>query len=150
MSAAGGGTAARPLHGVAVLIVEDDPDGRDLIAEALMGAGARVERAESAAVAFARFLAEPPHVLVSDIGMPDEDGYSLLRRIRALPPEKGGDVPAVALTAFARPRTRAAPRTRASSSTSRSRPRRIASSPRWSRWRRPRRAETPRTGPATS
>jgi CheY-like chemotaxis protein len=47
--------------------------------------------------------ADPPHVLISDIGMPDEDGYSLLRRVRALPPEKGGDVPAIGLTAYARP-----------------------------------------------
>ncbi|HEX7840648.1 MAG TPA: response regulator, partial [Kofleriaceae bacterium] len=61
-----------------------------------------VARAASAAEAFAMVQAEPPHVLVSDIGMPHEDGYSLVRRIRGLPPEKGGDVPAVALTAYAR------------------------------------------------
>jgi CheY-like chemotaxis protein len=62
-----------------------------------------VRTAESAPQAFAQLLAEPPHIVVSDIGMPDEDGYSLLRRVRELPPERGGDVPAIALTAYARP-----------------------------------------------
>jgi signal transduction histidine kinase/CheY-like chemotaxis protein len=101
--AAGPSLGGRPLHGIQILVVEDDADGRELIAEALIGAGARVECAGSAPEAYARLQAEPPQVLVSDIGMPDEDGYSLLRRIRELPPEQGGDVPAIALTAYARP-----------------------------------------------
>src|SRR5262249_10535210 len=58
--------------------------------------------AASAAEALAHLQAEPPHVLISDIGMPFEDGYSLLRRVRLLPPERGGDVPAIALTAYSR------------------------------------------------
>ena len=58
--------------------------------------------ASSAAEAYESLQADPPHILISDIGMPEEDGYSLLRRVRALPPHKGGDVPAIALTAYAR------------------------------------------------
>jgi hypothetical protein len=56
----------------------------------------------SAAEAFALVGGEPPHVLISDIGMPEEDGYDLIRRIRKLPAERGGRVPAIALTAYAR------------------------------------------------
>ncbi|MDQ2768610.1 MAG: PAS domain S-box protein, partial [Gemmatimonadota bacterium] len=94
---------ARPLRGVRVLVVDDEEDARELIADALSEAGAEVAMAASAAQAYQLLQADPPHVLISDIGMPDEDGYSLLRRVRALPPEKGGDVPAIALTAYARP-----------------------------------------------
>jgi signal transduction histidine kinase/ActR/RegA family two-component response regulator len=92
----------RPLLGIRVLIVDDDDDARELLAELLGDAGALVIRAASAAEAFELVQAEPPQVLISDIGMPFEDGYSLLRRIRALPLERGGDVPAIALTAYAR------------------------------------------------
>jgi signal transduction histidine kinase len=92
-----------PLRGIRVLVVEDDDDARAVVGEALAAAGARVELAASAAAGFGLLCAEPPHVLVSDIGMASEDGYALLRRIRALAPEKGGDVPAIALTAYARP-----------------------------------------------
>ena len=92
-----------PLHGVRVLIVEDDDDARELLADVLSDAGAEVTRAASAAEAFSAVEAEPPQVMISDVGMPIEDGYSLMRRIRALPPERGGDIPAIALTAYARP-----------------------------------------------
>jgi PAS domain S-box-containing protein len=94
---------ANQLRGVHLLIVDDDDDARELIGDALAEMGARVERAASAASAFAKLEAEPPNVLISDIGMPVEDGYSLMRRIRMLPPERGGDTPAIALTAYARP-----------------------------------------------
>jgi CheY-like chemotaxis protein len=93
----------RPLRGIRVLLVDDDADARELISEVVSEAGGLVTKTASAPEAFAALRANPPHVLISDIGMPDEDGYSLLRRIRALPPEHGGDVPAIALTAYGRP-----------------------------------------------
>ena len=96
-------TLGRTLYGVRILIVDDEPDVREMTAEILSGAGATVKTAGSAAEAFEILEREPPHILISDIAMPGEDGYSLLRRVRALPPERGSDVPAIALTAFARP-----------------------------------------------
>ena len=93
----------RPLHGIRILVVEDEEDARELISDVLAEAGAEIEKVASAAEGFERLQADPPHILISDIGMPNEDGYSLLRRIRALPAQKGGDVPAIALTAYARP-----------------------------------------------
>jgi PAS domain S-box-containing protein len=99
---AAGAVPDRPLRGRRLLLVEDDDDARALLGELLERAGAEVSRAASAADAFALMEREPPHLVISDIGMPGEDGYSLIRRIRALPPEKGGDVPAIALTAYAR------------------------------------------------
>ena len=91
-----------PLRGIRILIVDDEADAREVVGDVLADAGAVVKRASSAVEAFAYLQAEPPHVLISDIGMPFEDGYSLIRRIRALPPEHGRDVPAIALTAYAR------------------------------------------------
>lgn len=95
------------LKGVRVLVVDDEPDARDLIAAVLGGAGAEVVTAASAVEAyplFARFRAD---VLVSDVGMPDEDGFAFIRRIRTLQAAEGGAVPALALTAFAREEDRA-------------------------------------------
>jgi CheY-like chemotaxis protein len=88
---------------VSILIVDDDDDARELIGDALVEMGAHVERAESAAVGLLKLQAGPPNVLISDIGMPGEDGYSFIRRVRALAPEHGGETPAIALTAYARP-----------------------------------------------
>jgi len=93
---------ARPLQGIRVLIVDDDDDTREILGVMLSEEGASVVPAASAGEALVHLQAEPPHVLISDIGMPLEDGYALLRRVRALPPERGGDVPAIALTAYAR------------------------------------------------
>ena len=90
------------LGGVRVLLVEDDGDARDLMTRMLREHGAEVTAASSAAEALDIFAALEPDVLVSDIGMPDEDGYSLIARVRAMPAESGGRVPAVALTALAR------------------------------------------------
>ena len=90
------------IEGVSVLLVEDEPDGRELLAEALRTAGGRVAAVESVRAALALFADRPPDVLVSDIGMPDEDGYALIRAIRALPADRGGAVPAIAVTAYAR------------------------------------------------
>jgi signal transduction histidine kinase/CheY-like chemotaxis protein len=89
------------LAGVAVLVVEDEEDARELLRTALERYGARVTAAGSAAEAMRVFDRTEPDVIVSDIGMPHEDGYSLVRRIRARPSATGGHVPAVALTAYA-------------------------------------------------
>jgi PAS domain S-box-containing protein len=98
--------AVAVLNGVQVLVVDDEPDARELVAEVLIEAGAVVETARSAADGFAVFRRSRPDVLVSDIGMPDEDGFSFMRRIRALPAEEGGRLPSLALTAFAREQDR--------------------------------------------
>jgi hypothetical protein len=90
------------LKGLRVLFVEDDPDNLAFIAAALEQYGAALTTANSAARALECMRESPPDVIVSDIGMPDEDGYSLIRKIRQLPPESGGGTPAVALTAFAK------------------------------------------------
>jgi PAS domain S-box-containing protein len=90
------------LAGVRVLVVDDEPDARALVKRVLEDCGAVVTAVGSAAEAVPRVAADRPDVLVSDIGMPDEDGYALIRRVRALGPESHGDVPALALTAYAR------------------------------------------------
>lgn len=78
------------LTGVRVLVVDDEVDARELFAMVLESCGAAVTIAGSAAEAFAALRRERPHVLVSDIGMPGEDGHSLIRRVRALHPAEGG------------------------------------------------------------
>lgn len=90
------------LRGVRVLVVDDDDDGRDLLKRILRENGAEVESAASGEDALVLLERDPPDVLISDIGMPGLDGYALMRRVRALSRERGGCVPAVALTAFAR------------------------------------------------
>lgn len=90
------------LDGVKVLVVDDERDARTLIRRFLEDHRASVRTARSAAEALALIQQELPDVLVSDIGMPGEDGYTLIRKVRALPPERGGSVPAIALTAYAR------------------------------------------------
>jgi PAS domain S-box-containing protein len=85
-----------------VLVVDDDDDSRDLQATVLRAAGAEVETAPSAATGFAALVRFRPHVVISDIGMPDEDGYSFMGRVRAVEPALGGDVPSIALTAYTR------------------------------------------------
>ncbi len=90
------------LTDISVLVVDDEVDARALIKRLLEDRGAIVRMAGSVAEAFALLEAERPDVLVSDIGMPGEDGYALIRRVRALPAQAGGDVPAIALTAYAR------------------------------------------------
>ncbi|WP_445009712.1 hybrid sensor histidine kinase/response regulator [Trichormus variabilis] len=89
------------LNGVQVLVVDDDTDTRDLVAFLLEQAGAKVIAAASGGEAFAALAQSQPDVILSDIGMPDMDGYMLLRQIRALPPEQGGQIPAIAFTAYA-------------------------------------------------
>ncbi len=91
------------LDGISVLVVDDDTDSRNVLCQLLENQGATVAMASSTPDAFARFTQVRPDVLVSDIGMPDEDGYSLIRRVRALADKEGGNVPAIALTAYASP-----------------------------------------------
>jgi two-component system, chemotaxis family, CheB/CheR fusion protein len=90
------------LAGLHVLVVEDDVDTGRMVGEVLGERGATVIHVESAAEALAAMARAIPDVLISDIGMPGEDGYELIRRVRTLPAEVGGHVPAIALTAFAR------------------------------------------------
>jgi PAS domain S-box-containing protein len=90
------------LGGVRVLVVDDEPDARELVFTVLELAGATVEMAGSAAEALTMLRRQPPDVLVSDLGMPDEDGFELMRQVRALGPERGGAVPAIALSAYTR------------------------------------------------
>jgi PAS domain S-box-containing protein len=89
------------LEGVRVLLVEDERDTRELLKTILEGCGAVVTEAASAGEALAALEHVRPDVLVSDIGMPGENGYELIKKVRALPAECGGRVPAVALTAYA-------------------------------------------------
>jgi len=89
------------LDGMHVLLVEDDDDSRKLLGAMLKRYGARVTSTKSAAEALNAFSNDVPDVLISDIGMPDEDGYQLIRKLRALPPEQGGRIPAIALTGYA-------------------------------------------------
>ena len=96
----GPGQASSP--GVRVLVVDDDPDARELLTVLLEACGMLVRTAASARAALDALCEEPPDVLVSDIGMPEEDGYSLIRKIRALQDDEQRAVPAIALTAFAR------------------------------------------------
>ncbi len=90
------------LSGITVLVIDDESDARDLIRRVLEDSGARVATAGSAEEGLALIETESPQVLVSDIGMPGTDGFELLRMVRALGQGRGGDLPAIALTAFAR------------------------------------------------
>ncbi|MBO0721357.1 MAG: PAS domain S-box protein [Blastocatellia bacterium] len=94
-------TRASSLRGAKVLVVDDDHDTREILSVMLTRYGTEVRAAGSAAEAMEVLAQWKPDVLVSDIGMPIEDGYALIRKVRALPAEEGGEVPAVALTAFA-------------------------------------------------
>ncbi len=89
------------LRGVRVLVVDDEADSQELIAFVLDQAGASVITATTAGGAFAAFTQSQADILLSDIRMPEMDGYMLMRQIRALPPEQGGQIPAIALTAYA-------------------------------------------------
>jgi signal transduction histidine kinase/response regulator RpfG family c-di-GMP phosphodiesterase len=98
----GNGTGRPDLNGLEILLVDDDADALQAMGEILKRSGARITTAASAEEALACMRRRRPDVLVSDIGMPQQDGYALVRAIRQLPPESGGQVPAVALTAYAR------------------------------------------------
>ncbi|HEY2370027.1 MAG TPA: ATP-binding protein, partial [Polyangiaceae bacterium] len=91
------------LNGISVLVVEDDSDARSLLRFTLEQSGARVIDVDSAAGAITELDRAVPDVILCDISMPQEDGYSLIRRIRARKPQSGGNVPTAAVTAYARP-----------------------------------------------
>ncbi|MBD6618851.1 PAS domain S-box protein [Komarekiella sp. 'clone 1'] len=89
------------LNEIQVLVIDDEMDSREFVAFVLEQAGARVITATTADEGFATLIQYQPDVLLSDIGMPNMDGYMLMQQIRALPPEQGGQIPAIALTAYA-------------------------------------------------
>jgi len=95
------------LDGLHVLVVEDHPDSRELMSTVLEQAGASVTAVTSVKEAFQALKTRPPHALVSDIGLPDEDGYALIRRLRRREAKYGGFLPAVALTGYVRDEDRA-------------------------------------------
>jgi PAS domain S-box-containing protein len=94
------------LDGLRVLVVDDDVDAREMLRDVLASSGAAVEIAESAVAGLEAVRRFRPDILVSDIGMPGEDGYSFMRRLRELRADDGGHIPSIALTAYARPQDR--------------------------------------------
>ncbi len=99
-------TRSGNLRGVKVLVVDDEHDTREVLSVMLARYGTEVRAAGSVREALEVLSEWKPDMLVSDIGMPDEDGYVMIRKLRALPAEEGGELPAVALTAFASPADR--------------------------------------------
>jgi two-component system CheB/CheR fusion protein len=97
-------SASRRLRNLRVLVVDDELDARELLSSMLTNYGAEVKSCASAAEALQTLDEWQPDVLVSDIGMPREDGYAFMRKVRARDPERGGRIPAVAVTAYARGR----------------------------------------------
>jgi CheY-like chemotaxis protein len=92
---------AQSLAGMRILVVDDDTDSRDALDALLVLHAANVRSVATVRAALDVFTEWQPHVLVSDIGMPDEDGYDLIREVRARAPADGGTIPAIALTGFA-------------------------------------------------
>ena len=90
------------LDGLRILVVDDEADTRDLLKQGLEYCGAVINVVASAAEALEALVRTRPDILISDIGMPGIDGYDLIRQVRRLPPERGGKVPAIALTAYTR------------------------------------------------
>ena len=95
-------TCPPELEGLRVLLVEDEPDAREMLVAVLTQCRAEVRAVSNAAHALFELETWQPEVLISDIEMPGEDGYALIRKIRSLAPERGGKIPAAALTAYAR------------------------------------------------
>ena len=92
----------RSLDGLRVLLVDDEVETREIISTVVERTGAEVKTCTSAREALSELADWRPHVILSDIGMPDEDGYSFINRVRLLPQDEGGNTPAAALTAYAR------------------------------------------------
>ena len=95
------------LRDVRVLVVEDDQDSRELLEELLKDVGMIVDSASSVAEAFDAIMVHRPDFIISDIGMPFENGYSFLNNLRQVLLEEGATIPALALTGFVRPEDRA-------------------------------------------
>ncbi len=89
------------LAGIRILVVDDDPDSRDFITFVLEQEGAEITAASSAVEALKALSQCQPDLLVSDIGMPEMDGYMLMQQVRSWSLERGGQIPAIALTAYA-------------------------------------------------
>jgi len=100
--AASGAASLPSLKGLRIMVVDDEADAREVCSAVLTQAGAQVAAVGSSVEAMALLARWRPDVMVSDIGMPGEDGYTLIRKVRALGPGNGGEIPAIALTAFAR------------------------------------------------
>ncbi|OWY69277.1 hybrid sensor histidine kinase/response regulator [cyanobacterium TDX16] len=94
------------LNNIRVLVVEDDRDTQEFLALTLEEYGAQLIVVDSAVAALEALEKSLPDILVSDIGMPATDGYTFIQKVRALPPEQGGQIPAIALTAYAREQDR--------------------------------------------
>src|SRR5262249_43762102 len=92
----------KSLKEVNVLVIDDEPDACNLLRLILKSAGASVYLAQSADEGIEQLIAKPVDVLICDVGRPDVDGYTLMRRVRALDDPKKSEVPAVAVTAYAR------------------------------------------------
>jgi PAS domain S-box-containing protein len=90
------------LDGLRILVVDDEADTRELLKEGLQYCGAKVSVAGNAREALDALVATAPDILISDIGMPGVDGYDLIRQVRNLPRQRGGKIPAIALTAYTR------------------------------------------------
>lgn len=105
-----GDAAASEMHsleGLRVLLVDDEPEAREIISTVIGRTGAEVKTCISASEALLKLSEWRPDVILSDIAMPEEDGYSFIGKVRSLPREKGGDIPAAALSAYARDEDRA-------------------------------------------
>ena len=90
----------KPLEGISIVLAEDDDDAREALRLVLVARGASLRCVNNGAAALAAIRDDPPDVVISDIAMPGEDGHAFLRKLRELPPKRGGRTPAVALTAF--------------------------------------------------
>jgi len=90
------------LNGIRILIVDDDADTCEMLAVALSLMGAEAQASNSVQEAFVSMAHWEPDILLTDINMPGEDGYSLIHKLRSSTPEKGANIPAIALTALAR------------------------------------------------
>jgi CheY-like chemotaxis protein/anti-sigma regulatory factor (Ser/Thr protein kinase) len=97
-----GAAVENSLAGLNVLVVDDEIDALELIKIFLETSGAQVSTAQSVAQALENIEQFPPDIIVSDIGMPGANGYEFIENVRRLAPEKGGKIPAIALTAYAR------------------------------------------------
>ncbi|WP_363318149.1 response regulator [Nostoc sp. NMS4] len=89
------------FHGLRILIVDDDVDTREFLHFLLQQNGALITAAASVKEALTIIAQVVPNLLISDLGMPEIDGYSLIKILRAMPKEEGGEIPAIALTAYA-------------------------------------------------
>ncbi len=92
--------AERNFTGIRILVVDDDADSREMLRYVLEDSRAEILTVGGAREALAEFSTFAPHILISDLGMPEMDGYDLVRQIRALPPASGGQTPAIALTGY--------------------------------------------------